>query len=56
MSRRALLWVLGLLAGCSAPHAARVRCDAHLVPINSSVARSVAPLASTDDPARRPAP
>lgn len=25
---------LALVSGCAAPHAARVRCDHHLVPIN----------------------
>ena len=39
-----------LLAGCSAPHAARVRCDAHLAPINSAAVPSAAPLASTRAP------
>jgi hypothetical protein len=39
--------LLALLAGCSTPHTARVRCDAHLAPINSAPAPSPGPLAST---------
>jgi hypothetical protein len=35
-----------LSGACSAPHAARVRCDAHLVPINERVAPLAGPLAS----------
>ncbi|HTW37211.1 MAG TPA: hypothetical protein VMD49_01430 [Steroidobacteraceae bacterium] len=46
MRKLATVWALGLLVGCSAPHAARVRCDARLVPINSSAAQSPEPLAS----------
>lgn len=30
--------LLGALLGCSTPHAVRVRCDRHLVPINPPVA------------------
>lgn len=52
MRRLGIACALGLLVGCSAPHAVRVRCDAHLVPINSSAAQSQGPLASAD-PARR---
>jgi hypothetical protein len=39
MNRIALLAVVAILSGC-APHAVRVRCDAHLQPINVPVAAS----------------
>ncbi len=39
-----------LLSACSAPHAARVRCDAHLVPINAPGAPPAGPLASANGP------
>ena len=51
MRRLGILCALGLLAaGCSAPHAARVRCDAHLTPINSAGAHAAGPLASILEP------
>jgi hypothetical protein len=39
MNRIALLVVVAFLSAC-APHAVRVRCDAHLQPINVSAAAS----------------
>ncbi len=45
----AIALALGWLAGCSTPHAVRVRCDAHLVPINSSGTRAGEPVARGGD-------
>ena len=38
MWRFCAILLLGTLLGCSTPHAVRVRCDRHLVPINPPVA------------------
>ncbi len=42
-----LLASLALVSACAAPHAAKVRCDRHLVPINATASpRTGGPSAS----------
>ena len=43
-------FLCGLLGACASPHAARVRCDSHLVPINPHAGEPTNPLASTGNP------
>jgi hypothetical protein len=48
-----VLWVsclCALLSGCGTPHAARVRCDTHLVPINAPASPVTNPVASAGQP------
>jgi hypothetical protein len=45
-------FLMAILTGCTTPHAVRVQCDAHLVPINASPPQVTGPVASIRPPSR----